>query len=76
MNVYKTEFNGIKIICLNMPFTNDTLVSSPSVDGRKIDIIIYGKQIAEEIKNDEKTRKKIYHKIVKERNIMRRIIGA
>ena len=61
MAVLKTNFKGTEIRCLNMPFTNDTLVVAPSIGGERFSIIIYGKQIAEKIVKSDRLTKKAYN---------------
>lgn len=68
MAVLKTEFNGTEIRCINMPFTNDTLVVAPSMRGERFSTIIYGKRIADKIVKSDKLLKKVFDRLEREYN--------
>ena len=75
MDVFKTNFKGTEINCINLPFTNDTLVVAPSIDGRQVSIIISGKQIAEKIVKSKKMLEKVFTEIMDEHNLFRRLVS-
>ena len=66
MGVLRTKINDTEIKCLNMPYTNTTLVVVPNYKGLYISFMIRGKRIAEDIVSDETARKKTYNRIKKE----------
>ena len=74
MNVFKTEFKGTEICCVDLPFTNDTLVVAPSIEGRQVSIIVSGKQIAEKIVKSKKMLEKVFTEIMDEHNLFRRLV--
>jgi hypothetical protein len=74
MNVFKTEFKGTEIRCIDLPFTNDTLVVAPSIEGRQVSIIVSGKQIAEKITKSKKMLEKVFTEIMDEHNLFRRLV--
>lgn len=74
MSVFKTEFKGTEIRCVNLPFTNDTLVVAPSIEGRQVSIIVSGKQIAEKIVKSKKMLEKVFTEIMDEHNLFRSLI--
>lgn len=74
MAVFKTNFEGTEIRCLNMPFTNDTLVVAPSMGGERFSFIIYGKQIAEEIVKSNKLLKKAFNRLETEYKLYRSLV--
>jgi hypothetical protein len=76
MAVLKTNFKGTEIRCLNMPFTNDTLVVAPSMNGERFSIIIYGKQIAENIVKSNKLTKMAYNLLEKEYKKYRSLVAC
>lgn len=74
MSIFKTEFKGTEIRCVNLPFTNDTLVVAPSIEGRQVSIIISGKQIAEKIVKSKKMLEKVFTEIMDEHDLFRRLV--
>lgn len=63
VKVIETKHGRTQMRCLNLPATGDTLVVAPKFKGVRIQFIIVGKQIAEEIAADKETRKGIYKNI-------------
>lgn len=74
MDVFKTNFKGTEINCVNLPFTNDTLVVAPSIEGRQVSIIVREKQIAEKIVKSKKMLEKVFTEIMDEHNLFRRLV--
>lgn len=54
--VFKTKHGKTELKCINLPATGDTLVIAPKYKKTRIQYIIVGQQIAEEIVTDKKTR--------------------
>jgi hypothetical protein len=75
MGVLRTKINDTEIKCLNMPYTNTTLVVVPNYKGLYISFMIRGKRIAEDIVSDETARKKTYNRIKKEYKFCQEVLA-
>jgi hypothetical protein len=72
MSVIKM-YGRTNVKCLNMPFTNNTLVVA-NYNGVDIRFLICGKQIAEEVSTDKKARKAIYKSVKENYNIYKEVL--
>lgn len=63
IKVIETRHGRTQMRCLNLPATGDTLVVAPKFKGTRIQFIIVGEQIAEQIAADKETRKAVYKNI-------------
>ena len=75
MGVLRTTIKDTEIKCLNMPYTNTTLVVAPNYKGVYISFMIRGRRIAEDIVTDKTTRKKTYNRIKKEYKIQQTLLA-
>ena len=75
MGVFRTTINNTEIKCLNMPYTNTTLVVAPNYKGEYISFMIRSGHIAEEIVTNKTARQKTYKKIKSVYNMYKKLLS-
>lgn len=71
VKVIETRHGRTQMRCLNLPATGDTLVVAPNFKKERIQFIIVGKQIAEQIAANKKIRKTVFNRIKEEYKLYR-----
>jgi len=71
VKVIETRHGRTQMRCLNLPATGDTLVVAPNFKKERIQFIIIGEQIAEQIAANKETRKNVFNRIKEEYKLYR-----